>query len=138
MAEDIIDIDFTPDWQLAQVKMLEHSQIESLDGITQEDEDYIDYWEAGIPTEIKLRYKLKGRKGEDCTFIDEWDKLNASISANEREVDRRRRILAKRQLLVDLLHAVRAWMTMYIENIPDKEGKLNKPFRKGSNGGQEP
>ena len=64
-------------------------------------------------------------------------RLNATIEPGEPEPVRRRRILRKRQLIVDLLHEVKAWMKIYVETEPEIGGALFRPFNKGKHDGQE-
>lgn len=129
--------ELSPEWKLAQVKMLETSCLQALDGLDGADEDYLDTWESGIPTHIKREFPIVGRDGKRVAFIDEWDGLNASIKPGEPEPIRRRRILAKRQLIVDLLHEVKAWMKIYVETEPEIGGALFRPFNKGKHGSDE-
>jgi len=133
----IASADLSPEWQLAQVKMLETSCLQALDGLDGADEDYLDTWESGIPTHIKREFPVVGRDGQRVSFLDEWDSLNASIKPGEPEPVRRRRILRKRQLIVDLLHEVRTWMKIYVETEPEIGGALFRPFNKGKHDGQE-
>ena len=133
----IASADLSPEWQLAQVKMLETSCLQALDGLDGADEDYLDTWESGIPTHIKREFPIVGRDGQRVSFLDEWDSLNATIEPGEPEPVRRRRILRKRQLIVDLLHEVRTWMRIYIETTPQEGGSFYRKFAKGGgNGGQ--
>lgn len=133
----IASADLSPEWQLAQVKMLETSCLQALDGLDGADEDYLDTWESGIPTHIKREFPVVGRDGQRVSFLDEWDSLNASIKPGEPEPVRRRRILRKRQLIVDLLHEVKAWMKIYVETEPEIGGALFRPFNKGCNHGSD-
>ena len=125
---DVADIEFAPEWQLAQIKMLETSTLQSLDGLTSQDEDYVDSWEAAIPTKIKLRFKIQNKKGEEIDFITEWDRLQGTINVNERQVEMRRRILAKKQLIIDVLDEVKTWMRIHYDTIPDAEGVMYQKF----------
>lgn len=133
----IASADLSPEWQLAQVKMLETSCLQALDGLDGADEDYLDTWESGIPTHIKREFPIVGRDGQRISFLDEWDSLNASIKPGEPEPVRRRRILRKRQLIVDLLHEVRTWMKIYVETEPEIGGALFRPFNKGGKHGSD-
>ncbi len=128
MTGRIASADLTPEWQLAQVKMLETSCLQALDGLDSADEDYLDTWESGIPTHIKREFPIISRSGQRVAFIDCWDTLNATISIDESDAARRRRILAKRQLIVDLLHEVRTWMSIFVETTPEEGGALFRPF----------
>ena len=134
---DVADIEFAPEWQLAQIKMLETSTLQSLDGLTCTDEDYVDSWEAAIPTKIKLRFKIQNKRGEEIDFITEWDRLQGTINVNERQVDMRRRILAKKQLIIDVLDEVKAWMKIHYDTIPDAEGAMYQKFGVKDNAGSE-
>jgi len=134
----IADIEFAPEWQLAQIKMLETSTLQSLDGLTSQDEDYVDSWEAAIPTKIKLGFQIQNRNGEEVDFITEWDKLQDTINENERQVDRRRRILAKKQLIIDVLDEVKTWMRIHFDTIPDIDGAMHQKFGVGGYAGPEP
>jgi len=137
MTGRIASVDLTPEWQLAQVKMLETSCLQALDGLDGADEDYLDTWESGIPTHIKREFPIVGRDGKQVSFLEEWDRLNESIEPGEPEPTRRRRILAKRQLIVDLLHEVKVWMRMYVETEPEIGGALFRPFNKGGKHGSD-
>lgn len=130
----IASADLSPEWQLAQVKMLETSCLQALDGLDGADEDYLDTWESGIPTHIKREFPIVGRDGKRVSFLEEWDGLNASIKPGELEPIRRRRILRKRQLIVDLLHEVRTWMKTYVEEAPRQGGAFYQKFG-GNHGG---
>ena len=89
-----------------------------------------------IPTH-KTRVPDRQRDGERYV-PDEWNGLNATIEPGESEPTRRRRILRKRQLIVDLLYEVKAWMKVYVETEPEIGGALFRPFNKGGkHGGQE-
>lgn len=134
MSEKIASADLSPEWQLAQVKMLETSCLQALDGLDGADEDYLDTWESGIPTHIKREFPIVGRDGQRVSFLDEWEGLNATIGPGESEPIRRRRILRKRQLIVDLLHEVKAWMKMYVEEAPRQGGAFYQKFG-GNHGG---
>lgn len=137
MTGRIASVDLTPEWQLAQVKMLETSCLQALDGLDGADEDYLDTWESGIPTHIKREFPIVGRDGKQLSFLEEWDRLNESIEPGEPEPTRRRRILRKRQLIVDLLHEVKVWMRMYVETEPEIGGALFRPFNKGGKHGSD-
>jgi len=137
MTGRIASVDLTPEWQLAQVKMLETSCLQALDGLDGADEDYLDTWESGIPTHIKREFPIVGRDGKRISFLDEWEGLNATIEPGEPEPTRRRRILRKRQLIVDLLHEVNVWMRMYVETEPEIGGALFRPFNKGGKHGSD-
>lgn len=132
----IASADLSPEWQLAQVKMLETSCLQALDGLDGADEDYLDTWESGIPTHIKREFPIVGRDGKRVSFLEEWDGLNASIKPGELEPIRRRRILRKRQLIVDLLHEVKAWMRTYVETTPVEGGAFYRKFAKGDGNGR--
>ena len=137
MTGRIASIDLTPEWQLAQVKMLEASCLQALDGLDGADEDYLDTWASGIPTHIKREFPIVNEDGERVSFIDAWRFLNSDIRIDESDSVRRRRILAKRQLIVDLLHEVRTWMKVYVETEPEIGGALFRPFNKGCNHGSD-
>jgi len=116
---------------------LETSCLQALDGLDGADEDYLDTWESGIPTHIKREFPIVGRDGKRISFLDEWEGLNATIEPGEPEPTRRRRILRKRQLIVDLLHEVNVWMRMYVETEPEIGGALFRPFNKGGKHGSD-
>ena len=64
----IASTDLSPEWKLAQVKMLETSCLQALDGLDGADEDYLDTWESGIPTHIKREFPIVGRDGKEYHF----------------------------------------------------------------------
>ena len=131
----IASADLSPEWQLAQIKMLETSCLQALDGLDGTDEDYLDTWESGIPTHIKREFPIVARDGKKVLFIEQWDALSSTIKSGESDAEKRRRILRKRQLIVDLLHEVKAWMRTYVEEIPEEGGAFYRKFRKGDYGG---
>jgi hypothetical protein len=133
----IASTDLSPEWKLAQVKMLETSCLQALDGLDGADEDYLDTWASGIPTHIKREFPIVNEDGKRVSFLDEWNGLNATIEPGESEPVRRRRILRKRQLIVDLLHEVKAWMKIYVETEPEIGGALFRPFNKGGKHGSD-
>lgn len=133
----IASADLSPEWQLAQVKMLETSCLQALDGLDGADEDYLDTWESGIPTHIKREFPIVARDGTRVKFIEQWDAVSATIMPNESDATKRQRILRKRQLIVDLLHEVKAWMRTFVEEVPAEGGAFYRKFRRDDGGSDE-
>jgi hypothetical protein len=128
MSRDVFDI--SDEWRIAQIKILESVIMQSLDGISGTDEDLVDSWEAKIPTRVKLEFPILNKQNLRVHFIDEWDKLLATVKQNETEASKRKRILMKSQLIVDLLDEVKTWMKTYSETEPAQGGAFYQPFRK--------
>jgi hypothetical protein len=138
MSEQRVEAELSKEWCLTQVKLLEDSCRQALDGLTQMDEDFIDTWAAGIPTRVKLVLMVWTEEGGRANFLEEWKKVQAGIAPREGEMVRRNRILRKRQLVVDILDEVKVWMRVYVESEPDAAGAFMRGIAEGGDAGQVP
>ena len=122
--------DVSDEWRIAQIDILKEVVMRSLDGIDTTDEDLVDSWGSKIRTRLKLQFAILNRKGEEVNFIEEWDKLIITMKANESEASKRKRILFKSQLIVDLLDEVKTWMKTYSETEPAEGGPFYQKIGK--------
>jgi hypothetical protein len=116
--------DVSDEWRIAQIDILKEVVMRSLDGIDTTDEDLVD-------SRLKLQFPIQNRKGEQVRFIEEWDKLVITMKPNDSEASKRKRILCKSQLIVDLLDEVKTWMKTYSETEPAEGGLFYQKIGKG-------
>lgn len=119
-------VEISEKWKEANIEIMRLGVIQSINGITGYDEDLVDLWESRIPTNLKLMRNIINRKGEEVNFIEEWDKLVASIKIDDLQPIVRQRVIAKGRLISDLLQVYGVYMKILYAKKPGEGGPFAK------------